>query len=112
MSNKVVSLRDAVLGKAATFKTKEVEVDGNTFVMKQLSVKGRKEVLSKATKNDSLDPYEFFIWATIYCTHDTEGKRVFEPSDYEALIEFPSGGLIDTLGAAASSLLNGDEGNV
>lgn len=106
-----ISLRDAVLGKAPVFKTKEVVADGNTFVIRQLTVKARKELLGKCTKDGNIDPQEFFVWGAIYCTYDTEGNKVFEPADYEALLEQPSGGFLDTLGAESVKMVSGDEGN-
>lgn len=123
-----MGIRDNLRSKAASgkFRTKIVEVDGERVLVKQPSVRGRRDLMNKATKeNGQVDLAEFLIWGLInncYVPEDAvddkgkkaadAGMQIWEAADYDSLMEAPAGGLLDELGSVAAELLNveGEEG--
>ena len=122
-----MSIRDNLRSKATNgkFRTKIVEVEGERVLVKQPSVRGRRDLMNKATKeNGQVDLAEFLIWGLInncYVPEDAKGadgkkdpdagKRIWEDTDYDSLMEQPAGGTLDELGSVAAELLNVEEGN-
>lgn len=114
MSAKVQNLRDRLraktLGAGGKRQEEIIEIDGEKFVVRQPTVAQRSDILrkSKATTGDTerIDLAEMQVWAVIHCVYTTEGDQVFEPADYEALRNQPTGGFVDTLGAAALRMMN------
>ena len=114
MSAKEQSLRDRLRAKTLgmTSKRKEeiVEIDGETFVVKQPTVAQRSEILKRGKANtgdaERIDIGEMQIWAVIHCTYTPEGEQVFEPADYEVLKNAPTGSFVDKLAAVAMRLMN------
>ena len=123
-----MSILDNIRSKAANgvFRTKIVEVDGERILVKQPSVRGRSDLMDKATKeNGKIDMAEFLIWGLInncYVPEDavddkgkrdaSAGKKIWEDTDYASLMALPAGGMLDELGTVAAELLNvdGEEG--
>jgi len=114
MAAKEQSLRDRLraktLGAGGKRKEEIVEIDGETFIVRQPTVAQRSDILkrSKANTGDTerVDIGEMQVWAVIHCTYTPEGEQVFEEADYDALKNQPTGGFVDQLGAAALRLMN------
>lgn len=90
-------LRDAIFKEASQFKTKEVEVVGNTYLIRQPSVGERNKLSERATDaNGNFDPMEFVVWGAIgHVLHPETKEPVFEETDYDLLMGMPAGGAID-----------------
>ena len=113
MSAKEQSLRDKLRAKTlGSSKRKEetVEIDGDTFIVRQPTVAERALILRKsgATSGeaDKVDIAEMQVWAVIQCVYTPDGERVFEEADYEALRNAPTGSYVDKLAAEALRLMN------
>lgn len=107
------TLRSITLGAAKKFRTSVVSIDGNDFEVRQLSVKGRRDLLEKAYNSETgkLDTQEYLVWSVIKSTFvPGTDELVYSDADYESLVAMPTGGFVDKLGEAASKLLNVDEG--
>lgn len=100
-------LRSKTVGKAKNFRSKIETIDGDEYEVRQLSVKDRMTVYNKATKNGVLDPLQFQIWAVIStCFVPGTNEKLFDDTDYESLINQPTGGFLDQLSEAAVLMLN------
>jgi len=103
-------MRAATLGAGHKRKEETVEIDGQTFVVRQPTVAERSQILKRSKANtgelENVDISEMQVWAVIYCTYTPEGERVFEDADYEALMNQPSGSFVDALATAALRLMN------
>lgn len=114
MSAKEQSLRDRLRAKTLGAGTKRreetVEIDGETFVVRQPTVAERSFILRKSGANtgnaEQVEISEMQVWAVIKCVYSPEGERVFEDADYEALSNAPTGGFVDQLAAVALRLMN------
>lgn len=99
--------RDALLGAKEEFKAEVVEFNGVKVEIRQPSYKARREIMKRARDGDNIDPFEFLVWAVIENTYVESGdEKVFEDTDYEALVSRPVGGFIDKFGEKASELMN------
>lgn len=105
------SIRAALLGAKVEFASKEVTVCGIKVEVRQPSVKSRRDLFKRATIDGVMDSSEFMVWAVIYNTYvpNTE-ERVFEDTDYEALVERPVGGFMDQISESAAEMMNVEEG--
>lgn len=102
-----VDIRSKLLSAKVEFKKKEVDADGVKVEVRQPSVKARKDLFAKSSKNGEIDSTDFMVWSTIYNTFDpVTNKRVFEDTDYEALLDRPIGGWLDKIAEAAGELMN------
>lgn len=103
-------LRKATLGAKTSFRKEIVEFNGNKFEIRQPSIKSRAELNERCnigSNADSPDIFNFLVWAVIKNTYvpDTD-INVFDEADYDALVENPTGGFMDTFGEIASNLMN------
>ena len=104
-------LRRLTLGAKRDFKSELVEYDGEKFEIRQPTIKARSELREKCTtiSDDGVqfDMFEFLVWAVIHNTYvpDTQ-YRVFEDTDYEALVQNPIGGFMDQFSEVAAKLVN------
>lgn len=104
-------LRSITVGKKPAFAKEIVEWEGKKFEIRQPSIRSRRELRSKATSVKDgdvvVDFFNFLIWAVIENTFvpDTD-EKVFEETDYDLLMDFPTGGFMDTFGEVAAKLLN------
>jgi len=105
------SVRDALLGKAPEFKKEIVEYEGIEVEIRQPSMKVRKQVMKRATdKEGNTDIFDFLIWSVIENTYFVgSDEKIFEDTDYDSLVERPSGGFMDKFGEVAASLMNVEE---
>ena len=102
------SIRSSILGKKPKFAKEIVEYKNNRYEIRQPTLRARREIMNRCTGNDgTIDMMSALIYLCIYNTYiaDTD-ERVFEESDYEALLEEPTGGFIDEISIIASSLMN------
>lgn len=112
MSDIRKALRDATLGKKSVFAEKKVEIEGNTFVIRQPNLKQRQALLKKCKTDDGgIDFVDFLLWSVILCTHTEEGELVFEEQDYDVLINQPAGGFVEQLGNAVAEMTNISDGD-
>lgn len=109
-------LRAITLGANTKFQRKQVIIEGETFEVRQPSLKERGEFRKKAmtlvSDDDGkgqadFDIFEFQINAVICLTlvPDTD-EKVFSESDREAFEASPAGGWFDQLASVATALCN------
>jgi len=103
-------LRAKTLGSGVKRHEEAVEIDGETFIVRQPTVAQRSDILKKSKANtgdtERLDIGEMQVWAVIHCTYTPDGEQVFEPADYDALRNQPTGSFVDQLGSVALRLMN------
>lgn len=104
-------LRAAAIGGNAEFKKETVEIDGNTFVIKQPSIKARGQVMDKCTTigPDGKSVFKmpvFMLMSVIECTYTPEGEKVFSEEDFDTLEAAPAGGVVDQLIGVATKMIN------
>jgi starvation-inducible outer membrane lipoprotein len=100
------ALRSKTVGAPKNFRSKVVTVDGDDFEVRQLSVRGRLDVYNRSTKNGILDPLQFQIWAVIAtCYVPGTAEKVFDDTDYDLLVDQPTGSFVDKLSEAAIEML-------
>lgn len=104
-----MDLRRKLLGKKQNVKKTSVEWEGETLEVRQPTVASRREIFNKSKKDGEVDGTDLTVWSVIYNVYDPEtGKRVFEETDFDTLLDQPSGGLVDVLGEAAINMLHVD----
>lgn len=103
-------LRAKTLGSGVKRHEEAVEIDGETFIVRQPTVAQRSDILKKSKANtgdtERLDIGEMQVWAVIHCTYTPDGEQVFEPADYDVLRNQPTGSFVDQLGSVALRLMN------
>jgi hypothetical protein len=100
-------LRSKTVGAKKNFRSEIVTVDGEEVEVRQLSVRDRLDVYNRSTKNGTLDPLQFQIWAVIATVYVPGTKeRLFEDADYDSLIDQPTGSFVDKLSEAAVNMLS------
>lgn len=106
------AIRKATIGQKKNFKSEVVEFNGVEVEIRQPSHKRRRELLKKARDKDgNVDPLDFLVWATIENVFVPDSdETVFEPADYDQLIEQPTGGFLDKLGEKAIEIFNPTDG--
>lgn len=107
------ALRAATLGTKKDFRKSIVPINGVDFEVRQLSVKGRRDLLEKAYNSETskLDTQEYLVWSVIKTTFvPGTDELVYSDADYESLVAEPTGSFVDKLGEASSKLLNVEEG--
>jgi len=103
------AIRSRTVGGKKNFKTEIVTVDGEEIEVRQLSVRDRLDVYNRSSKNGVLDPLQFQIWAVIAtCYVPGTKERLFEDTDYDSLIDQPTGSFVDQLSEAAINMLNAE----
>jgi len=109
MSNRD-DIRKALLSGKSEFKSKSVTVCGIDVEVRQPSVKSRRDLMKRATNEDGvIDTGEFLVWSVIFNTFVPDSKElVFEPADYDALVEKPVGGFMDGIAEVAAEMMNVD----
>lgn len=107
-------LRSKILGKAPVFKSEIVEYDGCKYEVRQPSVRSRKNLFEKCMDEEGrVKTGDFLTYGVIYNTYvPGTNDLVFEETDYDVLMNQPSGGILDKLGAVASTLLNTEDESV
>lgn len=112
MAEQTQSLRDRIRGKTLgnkeQFRTREVEVNGETVVVKQPSVGERLELFDDIRdENGNLDHTRLLTWGVIRLVYvPGEDARVFDDADYDELLEHPTNTWVDTLGETVLEVLN------
>lgn len=105
-------LRKATLGTAVQFKSETITINDQEFEVKQPSLKERRAIQQKCIIMgeegiESIDISELMVWSVIRCTFvPGTDVHVFDPEDYEALINRPTGGFMDELSALALKMMN------
>lgn len=110
------ALRTLTLGSNKKFQRKQVTIEGQTFEVRQPSLKERGDFRKKAMKISSddegkgqadFDIFEFQINAVINLTLvPGTDEKVFEESDRQAFESSPAGGWFDQLASVATELCN------
>ena len=104
-------LRAKTLGAKKVFKKELIKFDGETFEIRQPTLRERSEVRKKCTSvtEDGVEfnMFEFLIWAVIGHTFvpGTDDK-LFSEEDYDELSDIPAGGWFDKFAENASELCN------
>jgi hypothetical protein len=110
----VGSLRSITVGAKVEHRVEVVEYQGLKFEVRSPSVGARSKILESARKADdtgeaAFDFGLFRILAVVHLTHDPEsGEKVFSVTDVPAMLESPTGGYVDVIGAVAEGLINVD----
>lgn len=104
-------LRAATLGAKAEFKKEIVSFGGVELELRQPSVKQRKDLFKRCMdENGRVEAMEYLTWGVLYCTFvPGTNERVYDDTDYDALMEKPSGGFLDKFGAIIGALMNVDD---
>jgi hypothetical protein len=101
-------LRAATLGAKNNFQKKVVTINGESFELRQMSIRDRSEVRALTVdENGFSDPYAFNVRSVIRCTYAPEtGEKVFEDADFEALMDLPADSFMDLLVAEMAKMIN------
>lgn len=103
-------LRKLTVGSKSEYKTIQIDFKGSVVVFKQPSLRQRKDIITKSVGEDrEIDGVSMQVWSVIYLTHDSEGNRVFDETDYDSLMEKPAGSFVDTFAESAMKLLGNME---
>ena len=101
------NIRKATVGKATNFRKEVVEYNGEKVELRQPSIKVRNELFKRSSKNDTFDMSDFLVWSTIYSAYvPNTNERVFEETDYDTLIEMPTGSFVDEFADKIAELMN------
>lgn len=107
-----VNVRDAIrqktVGAKAQFRTKVVEYEGLEVEFRQPNLRDRKALIARSRgESGEFDAVEFQVWAVILNTYVAgTNELVFEDTDYEVIMNSPSGGFVDIFAAEIAELLN------
>jgi len=102
----IKDIRSATLGAQNKFRTEKVKHGDIEVEVKQLSYADRTALMEKCTEGDKLDSLKLQVFAVIYTVVDPEtGDKVFSETDYETMVQQPSGGYVDTFSKAAFKVL-------
>lgn len=105
-----MGIREKTIGRPVQYKTRDIEYEGEKVVFRQPSQKIRKNLVKQATKNGDFDAIDFQVRLVIALTEDDKGKKVFEDTDYDSLMDQPSGGFLELFAEECMLLLgNGQE---
>lgn len=107
----MADLRSKLLGAKSNFKTEEVEYEGDKYLVREMSLKQRRQLIKKCQDADkNLDGTLFQVHSIILCVTDTKGAPVFESSDADAMLELPAtSGFIGVFSDAIAKLVGNDE---
>lgn len=106
------SIRNLTVGRKAEYRTIEIDYEGQKVVFKQPSQKVRRELFEKSTNGEKVDLVALQVWTVIALTHDSDGNKVFDDTDFDAIMNQPAGGFVDTFSEKALELLgNGGQEN-
>lgn len=104
-------IRAATLGKPTQFKSKTFTYEGVDVEFRQPNLRDRQLLITKSrNKAGDFDFVEFLVWSVISNTYvPGTTEKVFEESDYDAMIAKNSGSFVDKFGAEIAELLNVEE---
>lgn len=100
---KAAELRAKALAyKSAGRATESVFFEGDEYFVRRLTVGQRSDLLRRAGVGidgalDKAEVGKFQVLAVQEIVCDVEGAKVFEAADTEALLQCPTGGLVDAL---------------
>ena len=101
------NIRKATLGKSVEFRNEVVEWNGEKIELRQPSIKVRGELFKKCTFEGELQMSEFLVWSTIYSAYiPGTNDRVFEDTDFDVLVNMPTGSFVDEFADKIASLMN------
>ena len=96
---------------------KVVEFEGEKYAIRRPKVGQKGDLIFSAGEPDGkggfkVNPMKFQLQALIACLYTVAadggpGVPVFEPTDYDALAEQESGGIVDALGPECASFIHG-----
>ncbi len=109
-------LRAASVGAKKNFRNQIVEWGDVEFEVRQPTVGAKSEIMRKARVPMTDNPEEAIgkidyaamqAWSVIFCTFvPGTDERLFDDTDFNSIIDSPSGGYVEKLGRAAMELLN------
>lgn len=101
-------IRAATLGQKTQFKSKKFDYNGIEVEFRQPNLKDRKLLLKKSRDNKGeLDMIEFIVWSVISNTYAPgTSEKVFDASDYDAMMEQGTGSFVDQFGNEIAELMN------
>ena len=109
------AIRTATVGAPAQFKSEEVLVDGQTVIVRQMSVGDRSARIEQCLVDDphqpgkrTLDGKKYATLGIILSCFDESGARVFDDADADVLDSQPCGGWYDKIIEAVNRLSNVD----
>ena len=113
MSNRD-ELRAATLGAPKQFAHEIIEWNGCRFELRQPSVGDRNRLVKQCMDDKGKpDALELMTRSVMACTFvpDTQ-EKVFDETDYDALVTSPSGGFVDRFGEKIMGLVYVDTGEL
>lgn len=101
-------IRNATLGAEKKFRRETVTIGEHEVEVRQPSIRSRKELINSVTNEfGEIDNMEFYVRAVIHCTYTLDtNERVFDETDYESIMEQPTGGWVDEIATKALDLIN------
>lgn len=115
-ADEVKECRDALFGEEVVQAERIIKHNGKSFHVKEPKVGERASIMERAgLKQSDLTNIDISrlsmanVYAAFYCTFAPNGKRVFEKSDLEVILDLPSTSraaeLINRLGGAAIAMM-------
>ncbi|AHX01190.1 hypothetical protein M316_0125 [Nitrincola phage 1M3-16] len=104
-------IRSATVGKQAKFRSKIFNYEGVDVEFRQPSIKAKKILIERSKgKDGEFDMVNFLVWAVIANTYVPEtNELVFDDTDYDVLVEQPTGSFVDKFGAEIAELMNEED---
>lgn len=111
-------IREKTVGKKKKFDSEKVWIDKEKdlyVIVKEPSLAQRTEILQQAKAQsagveqdfDKIDTGRMQVYAVINCTYTPEGKKVFDETDAESMLNTPTTEeWMDKVGETALNLLN------
>ena len=101
-------LRAATIGAKKDFKKIKYKWNGQEFEFRQPTIGVRSRLRDRCMdERFGIDQIAFAVWSVIECTYvpGTE-EKVFDESDYDTILEDPTGNFLDTFADELAPLMN------
>ena len=104
-------IRSATVGKNHKFKSKIFNYEGIDVEFRQPSIKGKKNLIDKAKGSDGeFDMINFLVYAVIgNCYVPGTDELVFDETDYDVIVNQPSGSFVDVFGNEIAKLMGEED---
>lgn len=90
------NVRSYFFGETKNIGTKEYKINGNTIILKQLTVGQASEIRKKNTKDGVLNELELGLDMLILCSYTKDtNERIFDEADKETFRNMPANGVLD-----------------
>ena len=103
-------LRSLTVGSPKTFKKEIVEFGGESFDVRQPSIKALRQVAQAAEDKDGTTGLiDLGIWAMIFCTYVPDTNQlVFDESDHKEIMSHPKSPFIELLTSKSIEMITID----